>query len=67
MTNYHEVLRKHQALLADFRKERDAAFDAAVAAERREGETPEQTVSRMFREDHPQLRKFYGLPAQESA
>ena len=61
MSNYHEVLRKYAALQVQDLKKRDELLDAAVTTERREGETPAQTVTRMFREDHPALRKFYGI------
>ncbi len=64
MTTYHEVLRRHlQLQQLDLRK-RDAEFDQAVAAEKREGETPEQATARMFREDHPAIRKHYGYSTE---
>jgi hypothetical protein len=64
---FHEVLRKHRALQVEDLKKRDSEFDAAIATEKRDGETPEQTTARMFSEDHDAVRKYYGLPAQESA
>ena len=64
---FHEVLRKHRQLQTDELKKRNSEFDAAIAIEKRDGETPEQTTARMFREDHDAVRKYYGLPAQENA
>lgn len=59
MSNYHEVLRKHHQLQVEDLKKRDEALDAAVTTERRDGETAAETVTRMFREGHPQLLKYY--------
>lgn len=64
MSNYHEVLRRHLQLQALDLKKRDAEFDQAVATEKREGESPEQTTARMFREDHPAIRKHYGYATE---
>lgn len=62
---YHEVLRRHLQLQALDLKKRDEAFDAAIAAERRDGESPEQTTARMFREGSPQLLKYYGMEVSQ--
>ena len=59
MSNYHEVLRKHHQLQVEDLRKRDEALDAAVAAEQRDGESLAETVTRMFRESHPQLLKYY--------
>lgn len=61
MSNYHEVLKRHLQLQALDLRKRNEAFDAAVATEKRDGETPEQTTRRMFAENHAAIRKFYGL------
>lgn len=64
MTNHHEVLRKHAQLEREARKRADDELTTTARAEKRAGETEEQTIARLHAESHPSILKYYGIAAE---